>query len=225
MSDYIIKMSPKTARIWNDELLNQRLENLADANKKTTWIRGNLSTAKSCLFGRIFWCVAKHFDWMRRYFYDIDLTKSKKILQELQPQILKSDNSHTIELYKKAVENFNTIAPRHQIPLNITLPAQKKTMSENENAEAIINKSFHGDIGFDKTQSLLANKPPGTFLIRNSASLPGGKVIAFVSPKTDGVKQSQLIPKGSGYTFKDESLSYYFNSLANLLSIRISKTH
>lgn len=94
-------------------LLAETLDSLRSANKKMTWIRGDLSTSKSSVIGRAFWVIAKHFDWMRKLFYSVDLEESKKILISLKPQVQK--NPTMSALFKAAVDNFNQIAPNHRV--------------------------------------------------------------------------------------------------------------
>ena len=172
MTNFQVHTGKPTVKSWNDAKVEKKLESLANADKGSSWVHRNLSIDKSGFFGRIFWGVAKHFDWMRRTFYDIDLDKSKAILEELQPQINSSGNDKLKNLFNKAVNKFNVIAPHHWV----TLPQQNgATWSGAPPAPPVAelakltpqqkaNVADHGTSAESKAKDLLQGQPPGTFL-------------------------------------------------------------
>lgn len=123
-------------KLWDEQKLEHKLEHLANAGKSTTWIRRNLTIVKSSFIGRLLWCIAKHFDWMRRLFYDIDLERSKALLKELQPQVYSKGNARLQKLFEKAVGNFNHIAPRHAVRLPQRQPENCVAESSLDEQEA-----------------------------------------------------------------------------------------
>ena len=80
MINFSVHTKENHVKAWDEIKLAYKLHKLAKADKNTTWLHRNLSIAKSSVIGRLFWCIAKHFDWMRRAFYDIDLKRSQAIL-------------------------------------------------------------------------------------------------------------------------------------------------
>ena len=116
------------AKVWSAEKLEQKLQNVISADNKTTWIRRNLNTGQPGFIGRLFWGVAKNWNWMRKTFYDVDYERSQKILGELYPQIQKAKHSNPklYKLYKDAVMKFNTFSPHH----TILLPTDSSTHGE-----------------------------------------------------------------------------------------------
>lgn len=135
---------------WTESVLSTKLQTLSTIKKNQAWIKADLSTGKSRLIGRFFWTIAKHSNWMRQHFYHVNLEKSQKILNLLCPQIKATANQNLIELYQKAVANFNTIAPHHQASLLVVPPQndEKKNSSSPPSKEKSAKQ--------DQTKELIA---------------------------------------------------------------------
>ena len=130
---------------WDLAELTLRLASLAKSDKKTCWIHYDLQTVKSSLLERIFWSVAKHFDFLRKFFYHIDLDCSKSLLEQLQPQVIASGEACLMRLFKKALDGFNSIAQHHAVkPFTIpAMPHQKEdhvTEAPPANEQAALSK-------------------------------------------------------------------------------------
>ena len=104
-----------------------------------------------------------------------------------------------------------------KIPL-IPKTAPSPIASKIETPQEIINKAYHGNINAQLTKNILSNKPPGTFLVRSSASSPGGKVFAFVT-ELGTVEQTLFFPEGTGYYDHDLSghKNKFFPTLGDVL--------
>lgn len=193
MPNFIVNTG-KADKVWSEEKLEKKLDGLFKAEKKSTWIHRNLKTVKSGFFGRIFWGFAKHFDWMRRRFYDIDLERSKTVLQQLQPQVAKGSNAHLKELFNQAVANFNSIAPHHWVVLG-------ETPVSNQNSGKSTALPYYGVISAMAANAKLQGNPPGTYLIRSSEIQPYVHIICCINTQK-AFQEYRLTPseKGSGYT-------------------------
>src|SRR5215510_1914387 len=112
---FAINLNDKSSIQWSKKQLSNTLRSLASAKKEVVWIRSDLTTSESNWFTRVIWTyIAKHFDWMRRNLYNVDLEKSREILGKLLEQL--PNNAKLIDLYNKAALNFNNeIAPNHKI--------------------------------------------------------------------------------------------------------------
>ncbi|PJD97929.1 MAG: hypothetical protein CK425_02035 [Parachlamydia sp.] len=137
-------------RTWTESVVSTKLQTLSTVKKNQAWIKADLSTDKSRFIGRLFWTIAKHSKWMRQRFYHVNLEKSQNILNLLCPQIKATANQNLIELYQKAVANFNTIAPHHQASLLVVPPQndEKKNSSSSPSKEKSAKQ--------DQTKELIA---------------------------------------------------------------------
>jgi len=103
--------------IWvlSRDMVKTKLETLGNlSGKKVGWIRSDLTIKKSNWLSRLIWTVvAKHFSWMRKYYYCVDLNQSHSILVQIGNQLPKKDSYQTI--FQKAVKKFNQVAPKHRI--------------------------------------------------------------------------------------------------------------
>jgi len=113
--DFIIDNKNHTL---DQKTLEDRLKALATLKKNKAWIRKDLTSKQSTAIGRRFWIIAKHFQWARSIFYHVNLTQTRTILLKISPQILDGDPNDLQEMFKKAVINFNAIAPRHRVLLD-----------------------------------------------------------------------------------------------------------
>ncbi len=152
--DFIVNNGQK----WSQDFLEKKLDALQKASKKRAWIREDLSTSKSTLIGRIFWSIAKSFNWTRRLFYHVDLDNSKKILENLEPQIRKLQNAQLQTLFDKAILNFNSIAPKHAVvtPYVFSLMPQKNRHFYRLNYKSPAARDFPPILkrNLNKTQTL-----------------------------------------------------------------------
>ena len=197
MTDFTVNTGKPNRNVWSESKVEKKLLGLVNAQKKVSWIQGNLSTSKSGFFGRLFWCVAKHFNWMRRLFYSVDLEKSKALLLQLQPQVYKQKNQNLLKIFKQAVANFNQIAPKHLIalPSDPTTPAKpnpfeplppqqkpelvKAPVTQIKYDQEWINQApaelvecYYGNISEDEVKLRLAGKPPKAYLIADDKVNP-----------------------------------------------------
>lgn len=90
------------------------LTKLATVQKNKQWIQADLTLRGSSLIGRICWCVIKHFDCLREFFYGVNLGKSKARLHTLRAAIMTGGDQKQIAIYNSAVKAFNIVAKRHQ---------------------------------------------------------------------------------------------------------------
>lgn len=118
MPNFII--NPSSGASWDQEKTLQRLQGVADA-AKNSWVQEDLNTVNSSFIGRLFWPIAKHFEWMQHTFYHIDFNQSKAILEQLKPQIASSGNLVLKITYDKAIERFNSISPKQVLPDSVPL--------------------------------------------------------------------------------------------------------
>ncbi len=111
MTTFTVKLNNSTIS-WNEAEVQQKLERIGHADKKVGWITEYLNVESSSKIGRIFWTyVGKYFQFLRHFFYGVDLEKSKSILTQLRPQI--SDPLR--DVFDRALAKFETIAPRHRL--------------------------------------------------------------------------------------------------------------
>lgn len=103
----------------NDSDLQQRLNKLTTAQKNKSWIRNDLSLSQSNIVSRAFWKIAKHSSWLRSHFYHVDLERTKKILENLSPQIKEKGSVDLKNLFISAINNYNRIAPRHAVAVPV----------------------------------------------------------------------------------------------------------
>jgi hypothetical protein len=103
--------------------IETQLNAVAGVNKHKQWITSDLHVVNSSCLSRILWAIAKYFECLRKFFYGIDLNTSKESLASLGQRISQIDNNENLSrLFQTAVENFNQIAPKHQI-IHKTVPA------------------------------------------------------------------------------------------------------
>lgn len=123
--NFSVQLGNKTLN-WNEDQVRQKLEGLSNLhNKKCGWIHSDLSTSNSWCITRVFWTlIAKHFNCLRSCFYNVDLDKSKAILEQLKPQV--ESNPAMTRLFNQAVDKFETIAPKHKI---VAAPSSKPSSS------------------------------------------------------------------------------------------------
>lgn len=114
--NYRINLQNKNI-VWTEDSVKMKLESLGNlSGKKVAWIQSDLNLKKSCWLTRLIWSlIAKHFAWMRRYFYGVNLKVSSSLLQQLSTQI--TTNADLVELYNHAISKFKTITPKHAKPL------------------------------------------------------------------------------------------------------------
>lgn len=107
---------PNNKVIWSEDKVRSKLEELGNMEgKKVAWIRDDLSIKKSNWLTRVIWTVvAKHFSWMRKHLYKVNLKQSRVILEQIGKEITPQSSELTI-IYKQAVEKFNQTAPRHAL--------------------------------------------------------------------------------------------------------------
>ncbi len=98
---------------WSAEVVESKLQAIGNLNvKKVAWIRSDLSVKKSNWFTRLIWTVvAKHFSWMRKFFFGVNLKRSRSLLLQIGKQI--PDNPNIKEIYQQVIGKFIQIAPRH----------------------------------------------------------------------------------------------------------------
>ncbi len=108
---------------WTTEQIQSKLTAIGKLeNKQKAWICTDLSLSSSTWFGRMMWTLfAKHFDWTRKLFYNVQLEKSKQALLSIKTQIDSSQDPQIIVLYNKAIQVFNQIAPRHHIEESVKM--------------------------------------------------------------------------------------------------------
>jgi hypothetical protein len=102
---------------WTKHEVEQVLWNIGSAAKNSNWIESDLTVSKSNWFSRMMWCVAKHFDWMRKAFYNVDLENSRSILEQLRVKIITHNDKVLMGIFNNAVANFSYIAPNHSATL------------------------------------------------------------------------------------------------------------
>lgn len=107
---------------WDYKTVQTKLQDLAKPfERNSRYVKADLSIGDSGIGYRIAKTVR-----LNNLIFNINLAKSKEILVELHSQIEKTNDNNLINLYKKAVFNFNLTAPRHVI-----LPFQiESTMSD-----------------------------------------------------------------------------------------------
>jgi len=102
---------------WSEDVIHSKLIAMGNLEgKKVAWIGSDLKLTKSNWFSRLVWTVfAKHFSWMRKYFYGVDLEKSRSNLEKIGHQL--KNNQDLLSLFKQAVSTFNKIAPHHKVSI------------------------------------------------------------------------------------------------------------
>lgn len=149
--NFNINTNNKTTVSWDTLKLKQRLTNLKNAKKDVVWIRTDLRTKRSSGFSRLFWqVIGKHFNWIRKAFYKIDLENTKGILNELKGQVKQVNDQTLTQLFNEAVLNFNTVAPNHSVNqihtdgsmINDEL-AYKKELDAGASKDFLLVKAFH----------------------------------------------------------------------------------
>lgn len=118
--NFPIKIDNKIEQQWTKSELTNRLKGLIAHQKKRGWIRADLSVSRSNCLTRLVWhLVAKHFDWMRKLLYKVDLKQSSAILSQLNSQILQANHSDLCHLFSQAVHQYNQISNKaeHQAPI------------------------------------------------------------------------------------------------------------
>jgi len=122
MSNFNVAINGKQ-HVWSEETVKSKLQKIGALNgKKVAWIQSDLGIEKSTWLTRVIWSVvAKHFSWMRKNFFGVDLQQSRSLLEQIGNQI--QDNPNIKDLYQQAVDEFNQIAPRHKLALeNESIP-------------------------------------------------------------------------------------------------------
>jgi len=116
MSDFNVIINSKQHE-WSENKVKSKLQKIGNLKgKKVAWIQANLSVKKSTWLTRVIWSVvAKHFSWMRKYFFSVNLQQSRSLLLQIGEEI--QDNPNITKLYHQAVGKFNKIAPRHKLAL------------------------------------------------------------------------------------------------------------
>lgn len=82
----------------------------------------NLNVEYLSSFGRWGWWIARHFDCLREFFFQVNTAKSKAMLERLWVQVQNDDE--IIPVFKKAVATFNSITNRNKINLTPFDPIQ-----------------------------------------------------------------------------------------------------
>ena len=218
---YSVHTKQNVTKAWDEPKLEKKLEGLAHAEKSQVWVHRNLSTDQSGFFGRAFWGIAKHFNWMRRAFYDVDLERSKEILIELQPQIQTQGNEKLSKLYEEAVNHFNQIAPHHMVILIKTkTPTPAKPAAPQPQVSPVkpeVSKDYskilaeinHGKISPNAAVIKLAGKPQGTYLLRTSEIDDNVKIFNYVD--LDGLIKEFRLTKTVGDAYTDATNKTYPN--------------
>ncbi|MDR3624708.1 MAG: hypothetical protein P4L16_06170 [Chlamydiales bacterium] len=98
------------------DVVKLKLQGLKEARKDNCWITHDLTTRSNSLMSRLCWLLIKHFDFLRRYFYNINLETSRYTLLDIGAHVLTQD-AEIIQLFCSAVNNFNSIAPKHTVSL------------------------------------------------------------------------------------------------------------
>lgn len=116
---------------WNKEVICARLNNIAEADKSKQWILEDLSTPQAGTVGQTFWVVAKHFNFMRRGLYGIDLNVSQAILESLSFAMI--ENPDMTDLFLRAINNFQKITGR-----TVHLPTEifKRSVADGQSCVA-----------------------------------------------------------------------------------------
>jgi len=98
MSNFNITIN-NTEFIWPEEAVKSKLQKIGNLKgKKVAWIQSDLSVKKSNWLTRVIWSVvAKHFTWMRKHFYGVDLNQSRSLLEQIGKQL--PDNTKIKNLY------------------------------------------------------------------------------------------------------------------------------
>ena len=204
MPNFIVNTG-KIDKVWSEEKLEKKLQGLSKADKKSTWIHRNLNTEKSGYFGRLFWGVAKHFDWMRRTFYDIDLNRAKIILLQLQPQIAKGTNEHLKELFNHAIASFNSVAPHYWVVYGETPTAGPS--AEEQTAGKPATLPYHGVISPMLANTKLQGNPAGTYLIRSSEVNPNVHIVCCINAQ-NAYQEYRLTPSAKTASYTCNSKEY-----------------
>lgn len=114
----IYKLNYRDAQFeWTENELNARLRKIGYLrSKKIAWIKADLSTSRSTWLTRLLWAaVAQHFGWMRKCFYGVDHEMTRSLLKQIRQQC--AGEQKILELWQKAVDNFNVIVPCHALHL------------------------------------------------------------------------------------------------------------
>lgn len=111
--------------------LSQRLEKLASAQKNKNWIRNDLTVSQSNAISRAFWKIVKRFNWLRSHFYHVNLEETKGILEKLSPQIGEKGSVDLQNLFIRAINNYNQIAPKHSITVPVFSTVEATNTSQS----------------------------------------------------------------------------------------------
>lgn len=107
---YLIGIDNKHQINWSKEEVVERLKGLMKG-KRDYWVRADLSLCKSNRLTQFIWhYVVRHFSWMRKLFYKIDLKQSTAILSQIRTQVIKSPDLDLIHLFNVAVKNYNHLS-------------------------------------------------------------------------------------------------------------------
>lgn len=123
---------------FREDEVNNKLEGIAALNgkKNVAWIRSDLSTKESNWLSRLIWSVvAKHFSGMRERYYNVDLEKSRILLEKIGENI-DTENTAMVDLFNKAVSSFNEIAPKHTAN-SVENPIKKLGIKTKEELEPV----------------------------------------------------------------------------------------
>lgn len=141
---------------WTKDEISEKLTNIGTLyDKKVGWICQDLSVSKSNPLTRLIWTVVgKRLNWIREFFYNVDLEKSKALLQDIKIQI--DDNPELMgltKIYMQAVTNFNKIAPHHKIEDDSTTPEHSSSDKSEKTKSGSNSKSSDGSNSSDVSGS------------------------------------------------------------------------
>ena len=99
--------------IWNEPIICSKLQGLKVAKKGKHWIHTDLSVSESSCSGRLFWKIAKHFNYLRDLYY-VNPDRALSILESLGWHLRENGSEDLKRLHALALENFEAITGHRQ---------------------------------------------------------------------------------------------------------------
>lgn len=93
---------------------------LASADKKDVWIRDDFTIKKRSKISRFFWKIFGKSSKLRKWFFHVDLEKTKKNLEGIKAILINNHQSDALRqkaftTYKQALVKFNQLFPAHNV--------------------------------------------------------------------------------------------------------------
>lgn len=193
---HLINLGNNRQITWSEEEVIQRLKGIMK-NKQSYWVRADLSICKSSRLTKLIWhYVVKHFSWMKKLFYRVDLRQSTAILSQIRAQVSRSDKLDLIHLFNRAIKKYNLISKKNsnhleEIPIhsnllkiNILDGRHIRSSSDNIRNEDPVFNSFPAGEDVVKMESLPGGKFDKKSDIPDMApdSLPKGNLAMLATP-------------------------------------------